>query len=428
MRNMSDDDVTTADEPERTANSTTANPKTTKRWQKITSVVLLVIGFILVPLSGIAIWSHNQLTNTDRYVDTVSPLASNPDIQKSVATVVVNSLFHQINAEHRIESALPKRAKFLGAPLAGAIQNYATDSTEKLLASSQFQALWDKANRVAHTELVALLTDDPGKKKSAVALNNGQVQLDLSQVVTKVQGRLVKAGLTFLAGIHVPPVSTTVNIINSEGLSEARTYLGILDTLSSVLPVLAIGAFALSALIVRTRRRATIRAALVLLAACGFTLVLLAIGRSLYLSAAASPNVSKAAASAVFDILVRNLRYGVITLGVVAIIVAIVAYFVGPSAPAVKARSFASGGISGARSKAEEAGYRSTPLEQFVGDHRRALELVVAALAILVLVLWNQPGIGTVLLLFVVALLVVGLIEFLARGATPRPADEHTPA
>ena len=49
----------------------------------------------------------------------------------------------------------------------------------------------------------------------------------------------------------------------------------------------------------------------------------------------------------------------------------------------------------------------------------------MAALAVLVLVLWNRPGIGTVLFIFIVALLVVGFIEFLARGATPEPADEQ---
>ena len=417
---MSDDGATLAEV------ATPTGPKTTRRWQKIVSVVLLVVGFILVPLSAIAIWSHNQLTNTDRYVETVSPLASNPAIQQSVATTVVDALFKQINAEKRIESALPKQAKFLGAPLSGAVKNYATDVTKKLLASSEFQKLWDKANRVAHNELVALLTDDPGKTHGAVALENGQVSLDLGQVVTKVQGRLVDAGLTFLKNVNVPPVSRTVSIINSEGLSQARTYLGILDTLAWVLPVLAIGALVASALLVRTRRRATIRSALVLLAACAFTLVLLAIGRSLYLESACSPRVSKDAAAAVFDILVRNLRYGVITLGVVAVIVAIVAYFAGPSAPAVKARAIASSGISGARHKAEDAGYRSTPFEQFVGDHRRALELAVAALAVVVLILWNRPGIGAVLLLFALALIAVGVIEFLARGAAPRSADEQT--
>jgi hypothetical protein len=397
-----------------------------KRWQKITSVVLLVIGFILVPISGIAIWAHNQLTNTDRYVETVSPLAGNQDIQAAVATRVVNALFANVDVSKRIENALPARADFLGQPIANATKSYATDVTKKLLASDQFQKLWDGVNRRAHNQLVALLTDEPKKAHGAVSIDKGQVSLDLGSVIKKVQAKLVDAGLTFLENVHVPPVSRTIAIINTEGLSEARTYLGILDTLAWVLPVLGVLALIGAAVVVPTRRRATIRAALVLVASCAFTLALLAIGRSLYLDAAASPNVSKDAASAVFDILVRNLRYGIITLAVIGIIIALVAYFVGPSAPAVKARSLASSGISGARRRAGDLGYQSSPVETFAAAHRRGLELGVALIALLVLVLLDHPGIGAVVLIAIVALIVVGFIEFLARGATPEPADDST--
>jgi cytochrome b561 len=412
---MSDTEVTEAP---------TAEPKVTKRWQKVVSVVLLVIGFILVPISGIAIWSHNQLTNTDRYVSTVAPLADNQDIQQAVAARVVNALFSQVDPAKRIENALPDRAAFLGQPVATAMKSYATDVTEKLLASDQFETLWDNVNRRAHGQLVALLTDDSAKAKGAVAIKDGKVSLDLAPVIEQVQGKLVTAGLTFLEDVKVPPVARTIDIINTEGLAEARSYLAILDTLAWVLPLLAILAFAGSALIVQTRRRATIRAGLVLVASCAFTLVLLAIGRSLYLDAASNPSVSKPAAEAVFDILVRNLRYGIITLAVVGIIVALVAYFAGPSAPAKKARGFASAGVAGARHKAGDAGYPPNPVEVFVAAHTRGLELAVGAIALLVLVLWSQPGIGAVLLIAVVALLLVGVIEFLARGATPETADE----
>ncbi|HLM18667.1 MAG TPA: hypothetical protein VK549_12660, partial [Acidimicrobiia bacterium] len=69
------------------------NQEKGKRWPRIVSVILLVVGFILVPLSAVAIWTHNQLTNTDRYVETVSPLADNEDIQQTVANVVVKAIF-----------------------------------------------------------------------------------------------------------------------------------------------------------------------------------------------------------------------------------------------------------------------------------------------------------------------------------------------
>ena len=221
-----------------------------------------------MPLSGVAIWSHNQLTNTDRYVETVSPLAGNKDIQQAVATRVVNALFAEVDPAKQIEDALPSRAAFLGEPIATAMKTFATDATEKLLASDRFQTLWDNVNRRAHNQLVALLTDDSAKAKGAVSIRDGKVSLDLSNVIKTVQGKLVSAGLTFLDGVNVPPVSRTIAIINTEGLAEARSYLAILDTLAWVLPVLAIGALIASALVVHTRRRATIRAALVLVAAC----------------------------------------------------------------------------------------------------------------------------------------------------------------
>ena len=118
-----------------------SKPAKGKRWPHIVSVILLVVGFILVPLSAVAIWSHNQLTNTDRYVETVSPLAENSDIQQTVADVVVNAIFTNVDVEKRVASALPKRAKQLAAPIAAAAQSYALDVTEKLLASQQFQDL-----------------------------------------------------------------------------------------------------------------------------------------------------------------------------------------------------------------------------------------------------------------------------------------------
>jgi hypothetical protein len=403
-----------------TTGDSTPTPGKGKKWQRVVSVILLVLGFILVPLSAVAIWTHNQITNTDRYVDTVSPLAGNEDIQQVVATRVVTALFQNVDVAGEIEDALPARAKFLGEPVANAMQGYATDVTQRVLASDQFQRFWDGANRRAHNQLVALLEDDPGKAPGAVSVDDGQVKLDLGQVIERVKTELVDRGLTFLDNVDVPPVSRTVTIIDSEGLADARTYVGILNTLAWVLPVLGVLCLVGSALIVPRRRRATIRSAIVLVAACALTLALLAIGRSLYLDAA----VNKDAAEAVFDILVRNLRYGVITLAVVGVIIAVVAYFVGPSAPAKATRRLAGAGIAGARTKAGDLGYQPNRFEDFVGAHKRGLELAIAGLALLALVLWDQPTVGVVLLLLVVALILVGLVEFFARGSVPETADE----
>ena len=130
-----------------------------------------------------------------------------------------------------------------------------------------------------------------------------------------------------------------------------------------------------------------------------------------------------------FDILVRNLRYGVITLGVVGVIdraggVLRRAVGAGEGArPLAAARGSPAPG-----NKAGDLGYQPNPFEEFVGAHKRALELAIAGLAVLALVVWDRPGVGAVLFLFVVALILVGFVEFLARGATPeKPSTNPLP-
>ena len=106
------------------------------RWKRALAVVLLVIGFVLVPLSAVSIWSRNQLLNTDRYVSTVSPLADNADIQKVVATNAVDALFSSVDVSSKISGALPKRAKFLGDTIAAQAQGYAVQLTERAPSSA----------------------------------------------------------------------------------------------------------------------------------------------------------------------------------------------------------------------------------------------------------------------------------------------------
>ena len=295
-----------------------------KRWQRIASVVLLVLGFILVPLSAVAIWTHNQLTNTDRYVETVSPLAENADIQATVAAVAVNAIFENVNIEQRVADALRSGRRSSPAPVATAARSYATDVTEKLLASDQFQNLWDAANRRAHNQLVALLTDDPDKAPGSVSIKDGQVKLDLGNVVEQVQGKLVDAGPHVPRERDVPPVSTTIAIINTEGLSEARQY--VVDPRHARLG--APGARRARAHRLRADRAVADDARRSAPRWCSWPP---ACSRSCCSRSHArctstrptGPNVYEGTASAVFDILVRNLRYGVITLGVVGVIVAV---------------------------------------------------------------------------------------------------------
>ena len=57
-----------------------------QRWRSIVAVLLIVLGCVLAPLAGVAVWARNQVTNTERYIRTVAPLASDPAIHRPSPT------------------------------------------------------------------------------------------------------------------------------------------------------------------------------------------------------------------------------------------------------------------------------------------------------------------------------------------------------
>ena len=66
-----------------------------RSWQ----FVLIVVGCVLAPLAGVAVWARNQVTNTDRYVRTVAPLAADPAIQAAVADQITAQVFSYLDVQ-----------------------------------------------------------------------------------------------------------------------------------------------------------------------------------------------------------------------------------------------------------------------------------------------------------------------------------------
>src|ERR1039458_3114915 len=86
------------------------------RWKRTSSWVLVVLACILSVLSVVTVFTRNQLLNTDTYVNTVAPLASNPAIQTQVAELVSENLISRTDVETRVKDALPPNAGFLASP------------------------------------------------------------------------------------------------------------------------------------------------------------------------------------------------------------------------------------------------------------------------------------------------------------------------
>src|SRR6478736_101696 len=53
-------------------------------WRPVVASVLIVLMAVLAPLSVVARWAHDTVSDTDRYVETVAPLASDPAVQDAI--------------------------------------------------------------------------------------------------------------------------------------------------------------------------------------------------------------------------------------------------------------------------------------------------------------------------------------------------------
>ena len=112
---MSPDDVTPAAElpdPEVTAateaTAARARPRLS-RTRSITAWVLVVLVSVLFPLSVMTVWVVNTMTNTDRYVETLAPIASNPVVISHASVRITDELFSSINVDQKLASLLPPR-------------------------------------------------------------------------------------------------------------------------------------------------------------------------------------------------------------------------------------------------------------------------------------------------------------------------------
>jgi hypothetical protein len=411
--------------PEAAVGDSGTPPHKVPRWRRIVGATLLVIGVILVPVSLSAVWVRNTLIDTDNYVATVGPLAGNSDIQHGIADRVTTALFADGQAKKKIAAALPDRAQVLVGPIATGLESATNAVALRLAQSNRFQTLWENVNRRAHAAVVKVLTGGG----SRASTQGGTVSINLEQIFTNVKQRLDGRGITVLDDAQLPAKYKNFVLFQSKDLEKVQGGVDLLQTLAWVLPVVALlcvgGAIALS----NHRRRTILRAGVWIAVAVGIQLALLSVGRNFYLDAITAAGARRGSAGAVWDQLTSFLRLSGRTMIVLALVVAIAAWVAGPSRLAIRVRNLWNRGLRGAGTRADDAGFATGPIANFVARYKGVLRLVGVGIAIAILILWDHPKPGTVLGVGILLLIYLAAIEFVGRASnvtTDSPVDAKT--
>jgi hypothetical protein len=242
---------------------------------RILTTAIVTVATILAFFACFAVWANRQALNTDHWTSTSSKLLENKDVQDALSVYLVNQLYASANVQERLEKALPSEVKGLSGPVAAGLRQLAGQAVPKLLATAQVQELWRQANRNAHKQLLAILNGGG----NVVSTSNGEVILNLHQLVTELAGQLglgsqVEAARAKLAepgaagaregaeqqlGIKLPPESGQITILRSSQLKTAQNIAKAVKGLAILLPLLGLALYALAIYLAAGRRREMLR-------------------------------------------------------------------------------------------------------------------------------------------------------------------------
>ena len=398
-------------------------------WRGPVATLLIVLGCILAPVSVLAVWTANQVSDTNRYVENVAPLIHEPAVQSALTDKISNEINSRIHVQALTNQAaatlkskgLPRVGTLLqtfSGQLAGAVSGFIHTQVAKIVASPQVANLWVRVNRTAHAQLVKALS---GQGNGSITVSNGQVVLNLGPFIDIVKKDLVARG--FSLANNIPAVNPTFALFSAKELVKAQSGYRALNDLKIVLPILTLVLIAAGVYIARSHRRALIGAGLGFAASMALLGVALAIARSIYLNSVPNNVLPANAAAVLYDTLIRFIKDGLRTLLVVGLIVAIGAFFSGPSVSAVRARGAVSGALGWLRTSGERVGLRTGPVGRWTYVHRRALRISAVALFAIIFVFWGRPTAAVAIVLAILLLVVLGLIELIGRPPATTAAE-----
>jgi hypothetical protein len=404
-------------------------------WRTPVATLLIVIACLLAPLSVVSVWTANQVSDTSRYVENMTPLVHDPAIQNALTDKITAQITSRLNVTGYVDAAasqlsskgLTRAGTALNsfAPsIASAVGGFIHTQVHNVVASAAFANLWVRLNTVGHAQVVKVLS---GQGSSSITIKNGQVTLSLGPLIDKAKQRLAARGLTIVE--KLPPINPAFPLFSAKYLVKAQSGYRLLNDLKIVLPIAALLLFGIGIYVARSHRRALIGAGLGLAVSMFVLAVGLLIFRGLYLNSVPNSKLPADAAAVLFDTLVRFIRAGLRTLLVIGLVVAAGAFLTGPSATAVRIRGSISSALRWLRERGEVAGVRTGPVGQWTYAHRKALRIGAATIAVLVFVFWGRPTGAVVIGIAVLLLVVLGLIELIGRppaGAAAGAKAPHT--
>lgn len=380
----------------------------------LTAWVLVVVAAVLFPIALTAFWAQKTLLDTQRYVETVAPLAQDPTIRDAVSAQVTTAINNQIDASGKVDEILADFPKLqpLAGPITAGLHNLVSTTVTKVVDSDQFAGLWVQVNTRVQQGVVKVLESDG--QAGPISIVGDQVILDTGDLIEAVKQRLVDRGFTWAANIPVPSVADRqIVLLTSPQLAQARVAYQIAQPISQWLIFAVLLLFVIAVLVAVRRARMIIAVGVAIIIGALVVRLALAYG-SMQLELNLSGTTWAVAQDAFVTILTQYLIAAIRTAFVLGLVLAVVGWYLSDTRSAQASRAYLSKVTSGAGASAGD-----TALGRVGGWFARTRtfwRFAIPAVAILVL-LFQSPLTGsTILWVTVLAVVAFVVLEILVAA------------
>lgn len=417
-----------------------AEPAKRKRGvvKPILAGTLVILTSLSIVVAVVTTWAHRTVFKTDEWIAVVGPLPREPDVAKAIAGFTMTQVQNMVDLETAVEEALPPEL----APLAGIVADRLRPRIEARLAtfiqSDTFNRIWVAVNTRVHDAIVRILR---GESNRVVTGANGEVSLNLVPLVYQALTFLQEHASFALRGHTVPvgvdPVSDPAAavqalstefgrslpadfaqpvVFTSDRLAAAQQAVRLFDVAFVVALLLPLVLIAITIFLAKRRRRRTLQ--LVVGGLLALVLAQVAIKRiqESVVVAIKEPGNRRAVAEVVGAV-THGLNVLILACLITAVVVGVVAYFLGRPAWFVR--------LLGAGRRAMTTG-RALDAQTYAAGH--ASEFMWGGVAVAVVVWWIV-GLSWVSVGIVGGLLLgwLLLVEYVRRSH-PASQDETAPA
>jgi hypothetical protein len=417
-------------------------------WRRALTGLLVVLTSLSVVATTFAVWVHQTVFDTDRFMGTISPALEDPALYDALGNKVSAQVLDALDLEVRVTESLAalddyisqalldaldvdERARQLLArfdrpsltalapPIVEGLEERIDRRVDAFFRSEQFTTRLPQLVRRAHEVTVALLRDDLAEVPN-VYVAQGEVRLNLIPIIGEVLRQVAGDLRGFLPEMELPDVLSDViaegreqiaaaiearlpedfgqlTVMSQQALLDAQSGAERLDRYVWALLVLSIALVVVTILVSQTRRRTSVQIALGVVLGITIAAVIVRRVEAAIIEGVVSPD-GEVAARALLGGVLSNLRAIELIVALAAVVVAIIAYLAGGPAWLIRARA--------RFDDITAQGPDGSELDQWVTRNFDWLRLTLIGLAVLV---FFVVGFGWISVLVISLVLALGL-------------------